>query len=506
MINWEIYTIRDLSGGMKWDTSPFLTDKKSLKYIVNFNTDKNGMFEKDTGYAQHGTGIAGATYIKGLTPFFYTGNQKFVAAEDNGSRVDMRVFNPSAGTWDAQSLSKTTAFNYEFATFLDGLFCVNYADATMFYNGTSWSTTTNVTNAPKAKYVVAYLDRLYLLNVDISGATHTSRVVMSSLPDPTAYTITWDTSDAGTYFDVSPKDGDQIMGAGKNLNRLLIFKEDSLWRYDTNTLMQIPGMPGTNNHRTIKNVLDWTIYFHKTGIYGISPDQTAKLSRDIQPIIDGVSSNTLDKLCAYSDGDNYKIYLGDIYNEVDHIQINKCVAVLNVAKNRWRIETLEDRPSIFSKYRDDRSDLTYNDSGTEYDYYDKSYDALMSANDYFFFGTSDGKIFKFDNTITTQNTLKVRSFFETWNHYFAGVQGRGQLHALKFYMSNAKRAKLSFSIDDGEWQPISRYTDNKGEIYYQFKDGVVGNRIKLKGSENGIGERVRLYGIDVFFTPQANII
>jgi len=67
----------------------------------------------------------------------------------------------------------------EFCTFLDGLFMCNYTDATRYYDGTSWSQITNVTDAPKAKYIANYNDRLYLANIDISGTTHNSRVISS---------------------------------------------------------------------------------------------------------------------------------------------------------------------------------------------------------------------------------------------------------------------------------------------------------------------------------------
>ena len=122
MINWRIYSIRDLSGGMKWDISPFLVEKNTFRYVFNFNTDKEGMLVKESGYEAHGTAITGATAIRGLTPLYYGANQKFVAAVDDDTDVDMYVYDPGDGTWDAQSLSLTTQYKYEFANFLDGLF------------------------------------------------------------------------------------------------------------------------------------------------------------------------------------------------------------------------------------------------------------------------------------------------------------------------------------------------------------------------------------------------
>lgn len=444
--------------------------------------------------------------IMGMTHFYYTDNQKFIVANDDTTKTDMLVFDPGPGTFTPQGLNLTKDYKFEFATYLDGLFCVNYADATMFYNGTTWSTSTNVTNAPKSKYIIPYGDKLYLLNIDVSGTKHPSRVAMSSLPDPDAYTITWDMGSTGNYFDIKPKDGDEIKGGAVNSNRLLIYKENSVWRYDTNTLVEISGLPGTNNHRSIQTLMGWTIHFHQSGIYGVNGSEYQKLSRDIQPIIDGVNSLSLDKLCSYVDGDNYCLYLGDISNTLENISIENCVVKLNMTSNIWTVETMQDVPTVFSQYRDDRADLTYDDETIEYDYYDKNYDATMSAKDYIFFGTEDGGVFKLNDEVNTQNTYKIRSYAETWNHYPNGVHGLFQAHALKFYMDNATRVKLAYSIDDEPWKPIIRYVSKPGYIYYQFKSGIIGNRIRFRISDNSTGERVKIYGIDVFYTPQANLV
>lgn len=458
--------------------------------------------EKDTGYQQHGGDVSDD--IVGLTPFYYSGQQSQLAAGDNGSTVDLYIYDPNDGSWDSQSQSLTTGYNVEFEQFLDGLFITNYADDPIFYDGTTFSTSTNLTTAPKAKYVTRYLDRLYLANID-DGTAHTSRVVMSELPDD-SYNITWDTSDTGLRFDVAPKNGDDITGLGNNYSRLLIYKENTLWRYDTNTLYQLPGVPGTNNNRTIVNVLDYTIHFHSSGVWGVSGNEGINLSRKIQPIIDGISSTSLDKLCAYGEGDYYYIYFGDINNYHDDIYISKCMGVLDVARGRWRLGSLTHEPTVFAPYRDDRSEVTYDDSSYAYNQDDKTYDAIASGTNFMFFGASDGNVYQMDNLIKTHDGSNIRAYFETHNYYFAGVHSRGNLQAIKVYVKDGRRLKLFYSIDDGDYKPVEKYQQLKDELYLQFDTGIIANRIKFRGTDNSLGNQSRIRGIDIFYTPQSNII
>lgn len=485
--------------------SPFMVSSDELYLINNWDLEELGALRKVTGYVQRGNSISGATDIAGLTPFYYGNNQKEVVAVDNDSAIDMYVFDPSDDTWTAQSLSFTTGTRFEFATFLDGLFAVNRTDVPYFYNGSAWSTTTNLSGVPKARYVLPFLDRLYLANLDVASVEHPSRVAISTLPD-SSYNVSWDMSDTGLYFDVSPKDGDVIKGLGKNFNRLLIFKEETLWRYDTNTLYQFPGAPGTNNSRTIVNVLDYTIYFYKDGVYGVRGNEVVKLSRAIQPIIDGVQSINLEKLCAYKKGDYYIIYLDDVVNTKEDISIDKCIAILDVARMRWSIGTLAHKPAIFAQYRDDRSEVTYDDSSYEYDYADKSYDGLVSAEDFVHFGADNGKIYQIDDDDSDFDGTRIRAYFETHNYFVAGVHARAQFQAVKMYVKQGKRTKFFYSIDDGPWKPIIKYKLFKKEIYFEFGKNVVGNRVKFKGIDNSSGQGNKVHGFDVFYTPLPNLI
>lgn len=99
--------------------------------------------------------------------------------------------------WRRQWLGLTAGEKVETESFLDMLFVVNgLTDAPRTYNGiktdlTSWSTTTNVTDMPKAKYIKGGNGRLYLFNIALLiGGNFASRVWYSDLPKNN--TIVWD--------------------------------------------------------------------------------------------------------------------------------------------------------------------------------------------------------------------------------------------------------------------------------------------------------------------------
>jgi len=418
-------------------------------------------------------------------------------------QADIYVFNPADNTWTPQYQNLATGAKIEFCTFLDGVFACNFENATRYFNGTTWSQTTNVTSAPKAKYLINYNDRLYEAYIDINGTTYNCRVQGSSLPDSN-YNITWDVSATGPWFDVSPLDGDIITGLGKNFNRLLIFKENGLWRYDTNSLYQFPGAPGTQNNRSIQNVLDWTIYFHTSGIYGLKDDSVTKVSRAVDDIIRGVQSINLDRICSYVKGDHYYIFLDDVINEEKDINIPNCVLDLDVARMRWSVGSLAHKPRVFGTYRNSRTEMTYDDANTEYDYVNQSYDGYTSAQDFIYFGDSLGNVYQVDTSYDFAGTT-INSYFETVDYYPAGIQSRGELQSLKIYTEKGRRCKFYYSIDGGNWKPITRYEYRDGEIYYTFESGLIVNHIKLKCVDNSTGDRPAIKGFDFFFTPSYEI-
>lgn len=124
-----------------------------------------------------------------------TGLDRLLAFTSDG---DCYIYDASySPVWRRQWLGLTASQKVETQAFLDMLFVVNgLTDAPRSYSGLttaldSWSTTTNVTDMPKAKYIKALNGRLYLFNINIPvGGNFPSRSWFCDLPKNDA--ITWD--------------------------------------------------------------------------------------------------------------------------------------------------------------------------------------------------------------------------------------------------------------------------------------------------------------------------
>ena len=160
-----------LSGGINRNTSPFLIEDGEMIDIQNFTTTKIGVLKKTGDYTIKNAQVTASQDILGGVDFQRAaGTHEHYIAVDGASNAD--IFKNVTGTWTAQSqsLTKNNKVRFDYSPALDTLFACNYADATRSYNGSSWSTATNVTSAPKAKFIINFGQRIYLLNCVI-GAT-----------------------------------------------------------------------------------------------------------------------------------------------------------------------------------------------------------------------------------------------------------------------------------------------------------------------------------------------
>ncbi len=501
--NWQIFSVRDLSGGVNRSPSEFLQGQDEMRMAINWGLKEIGALKKDGGYLRRGSDVESVTTVLGLTPFYYGSGQKQIAVLGKAASADAYVYNPSTDAWAAQGLSLTAGAKAEFSNYLDGVFMTNYSDSPRWFDGSTWSTSTNLTNAPKARYCQRYFNRMYFANLDVSGTAHPSRVALSSLPDE-SYHITWDMSEG--YFDVSPKDGSPITGLGENYHRLLIYKENGIWRYDTNSLYVFPGAVGTTSQRSIANVLGWTIAYHPSGIYGVMEDEVVKLSRAVDDIIAGVLSSNVYNICAGAIDDVYYIYLGDVLNSSAGIDIKNCVLKLDVAKMKWTVGSFSHTPLIFAPYRYDRTNITYNNASYSYNSPGVFYNGVGFAQEEMYFGDNTGKIYRFSKEATTFAGEPIAASFETPNYYFAGQHRRGILQAIRFYVKQGRRLKLFYSLDDGPWLPVEKYKREKNQLFFTFKSDTVANRVKIKGIDNGVGEPATILGYDFFYTPLTQLI
>lgn len=183
-------------------------------------------------------------------------------------------------------------------------------------------------------------DPIYI--ADLDKVYHVSSILMDKglqLTEPLSDNITNSNFWVGSnYFDVASNDGDVITGLGENNTRLLAFKRNSVWRYDTASLRKIQGVPGTTSHESIETIKAYTYYFHDSGIWRTDGTSSQLISRPVQDYIDGISPDNYQEIIAWSTGPSkevLRIYLGDVKNSDTGIDITDCILDYDTATESW---------------------------------------------------------------------------------------------------------------------------------------------------------------------------
>ncbi|MCK9370274.1 hypothetical protein M0R04_10240 [Candidatus Dojkabacteria bacterium] len=470
--------------------------------LVNGELETVGPVVKVRGYALKGTQVLNNYQILGLTGGYKTdGTTKLIAVADGASNSDAYTYNPATNVWTPHQLSLSTGSKAEFEYFLDGFFMVNFTEATRFNDYAQWYTTTNVTSAPKAKYIKHYLSRLYLGYVVDGASTYGSRVIYSELPnDASPQTISW--NNATNFIDVAIDDGDVIKGLSVNSNRLLIFKENSLYRYDTNTLYKVPGAPGTVSHRSIQELQGVTLYLNSSGIWLYDGSTSKLISRKIKEVIEGISTKNLSDSNSYTRGDHYYVYVGDVNNTSTGLTINKCLIDYDISKNACSVRSLAHNPTVFVSYRDARSAITYNDATLTYNNAETTYNGLIDSADRIFFGDDDGNVFQQDTTNSFSGT-DISFTLETKDYYLGYPASFKLFQKVIVFVNGIKSCTIQFKLDDGDWKTLGKIKETQTEL--SFPSGSRGKRIKFRILESSSADRFVLEGLDIYCTPEGLI-
>jgi len=494
--NYNQSKLLDFSGGINRQISRLLMADNECWLIQNGELDKIGPVSKVRGYTIRGTAVSDTYSILGGIGAYKpsTGTLKQIVVADGAADSDAYTYNPVTDVWTPHGLSLTTGAKAEFESFLDGFFMVNFSDATRWNDLTQWYTTTNVTDAPKAKYIKQYKSRIYLLYVTYDGTTYGSRVVYSDLPSGSPLTITW--TNADNWFDVDTDDGDVGMGLEVNADRLLVFKENSLHRYDTNSRYKVPGCPGTVSQRSVKTVQGWTFYLHTSGIWGYNGTESKHLSRRIKEVIEGISTKNLADACAGAKGDHYYLYVGDVNNARTGLSINNCLIDYDLSKNAFAVRSLANDPTVFFTYRDDRSAVTYSDATITYNDTDTSYNGLMSTEERLYFGDQLGSVYHFDQG-NQFNATDIAFKVETCDLYLSDPSYYKPLQKAVVYSQRARGLVVQFRLDDGDWQTMGKIHSDIQPLPFPVNSRC--RKLRYRFLEMGAGEQFDLEGIETFY-------
>ena len=352
--------------GANTQVSPFLMGDDMLLVQDNVvTTYKLGALLKRPGYSQiggtSGTEMVNAKPILGLYNFRQSAAvQKMLATCNSADGDDTELFYLNdSDQWIEIAAAQVewedfANINVEMETFLHSCIFVGYGATDGFLpvgslNGTTFSTSTNVTNMPQGKFIKRYRDRIYVANLSDSGL-YPYRVGFSDVPS--GGSIGWTEYQADTgLFDVDY--GEEITGLGSNWDRLVIFTEYSAYLYNQSSKKNSWDV-GCSNHRTIKNSGAYMLWANQDGVFQSTGGRPQNIAGRVMDFIKG--STPSDYFAEVVD-EEYHLHIGSA--TVNGISYSNCTLVYNIPTQTWRWHEYFDGMETFAKYSDSGENRFY---------------------------------------------------------------------------------------------------------------------------------------------------
>lgn len=461
-MNNKVYKTLYQSGGINTNVSPFLVEDGESSDLQNFTTTKIGVLKKTGDYHIKNSRVAAAQNILGGVDFQRAdGTHEHLIAVNGASSAD--IYKDVNGTWTAQSQSLTAGAKVRFAysPVLDTLFACNYSDATRSYNGSSWSTSTNVTSAPKAKYVISFGQRIYLLNVVVSGTPYISRAYRSTTVETNP--ITWDPNEFVFFEDV-------ITGAGRNGENLFVGCQNSCWIFTLSDVRYQAVGRGCVSHDSIVDYGSWTFFASYDGMYVYDGSKDTKISLAVQDFWDAIPNASLVNIQAKVKEHHLYVFIGDVM--VNGVSIPNVVLDYNILQNNWT------RMSLGENVND--THIFTETTGKE-----------------LFFGNDDGEIYQMF-TSSAQAGVVFGAYVETPWFYGSDPKNIDSFEELWAHGEKLSGLKVKYKVDNGDWKPAGEL--NGFSDFVKFK--VKAKRIKFLLEETSKDNLYELHTLEVGYQAQ----
>jgi hypothetical protein len=410
----------DFSGGVQNKTTKRLALPNQLIHALNCEfSSKIGAITGRRGSNVESTVLADEEVLTILQWIKNDGTVHYFTSVDDGEaspKVDLyKNASVFGGAWSKSLEDLESATDIFGANFANMLIVANGVDAVKSYNGSTWSA---VTNAPATgKFPEVYKQRLFILAEN--GFLHYSDVVNS----------------AGTGFSstewlnrgINPNDGQKATMLVRHRGRLLIFKEESIYRYDGTNEPEAEIVVGTHSGKSVV-VLGEVFFHHPTGIYKMGSGDPILISRAVQKYVDGMSSSNWSKVASGRDLENVYFWIGDVTIDDPHEHdygktYSDVVLVYNVYAESWTVFTGWDARTWFY---DKTSGLTY-------------------------FGTSDGKIVRINYNYAdvdgeTTNPISMEVLFQPEDRGYP--EKKKEFHSVEVIGKFSGNVLIGKSYDD----------------------------------------------------------
>ena len=291
--------VKKLSGGINTTAGPLGLAENEFSSLLNIDFDKFGSFAKRNGYtALNTTAYNSGAQWTGLKWFELASGTRYLVGTC-GNRITK--MDDLDGTWDdiTGALAITPGNLTSFAVFRNTLLGTNRVDLPFKWTGTgNCSQMTVPTGLTTASCVEVFSSYTFLGNVAVSGTAYKSRVYWSALDSITS----WDSAD---FNDVSRDDGQTIVAIKTLADRLVIFKERSIYlAFFTGdadfpfTFQKSGSHVGCAAQFSIQETENGLVFLSSDGIYFFDGNNSYKISDRINATLQGYNSLKFSQACS----------------------------------------------------------------------------------------------------------------------------------------------------------------------------------------------------------------
>lgn len=294
MPTYKTFPYKGFSGGLNLRDGVDVVPEDMAIDAMNVLFSTRGAVEQRSGYAEF-TQSEGTNRYDSLSPFYKADGTKQLLA-GAGNRLEVITTAGAVSTSTALPTANPHFFQRFGGPTGEHIYISNGTDTVRRWTGAAFETPTYSGTTPTGKYLALSVTDNRLVSARFGGAVagnNASTVRFSAEGDPLTFGNTH-------YVDLTPGDGEEIMGAISWRDMTFVFKQTKFFVFYGNTVDD-DGDP-VFNYRPVDAgvglvspqalaVSEQGVYFmDRTGVYFTTGSQPARVSEAVEPIFHGLPS------------------------------------------------------------------------------------------------------------------------------------------------------------------------------------------------------------------------
>lgn len=435
-------------GGMVRNISPFQVKAGDLKLILNWNCDTEiGALNVRPGYATF-LDNPDSQPVQALIPFIDktdtltlfrvsgTSIYKWTSGPTWGSSVKTvagntnTIYDDTGVTYNDPNMiydgTVIGGLRMSYVSYYNKLFFANGADPLFYYDPdtTTFTTVTTGVVPTDCKFLEVFQNRVF-----VAGTYEApSRLYFSRVYDGTDWTIDPTDASAASSIDVDPEFGGSIVGIKNVNNRLDIYKEHGMYRWDGITLVRVPTNESATSSYSISDIEGLNYFTNRDSMFSYDGTQPSDIGFPNNDIIKGISGTVFSDLQSASFDFRYYLAVGNITDQ-DGNSYTNAVIVYDRRLNHFYLYSFYDNPYCWGVWVDP-----------------------TTLENNLYFGDNTGQVYIFDDEATSDNGHAIHARIETHLNHFGYPEMTKDYAWLYPFFKQGMGTKIFYSLDEDQYR------------------------------------------------------